>query len=62
MASQLNKRKVEVSVKNLSLDEPRQLEQAKQIEIRLYLQNEVMEVLRGNEEVRDAGRDRETFP
>ena len=61
VASQLNKRKVEVSVKNLSHDEPRQLEQAKQIEIRLYLQNEV-EALRGNEEVRDAGRDRETFP
>ena len=47
------KRKVEVSVKNLSQDELRQLEQAKQNEIRQYPQNEVMEALRGNEEIRD---------
>ena len=46
VASQLRKRKVEVSVKNLSSDELRQLEQAKQNEIRQYLQNEVMAALK----------------
>ena len=40
-------------MKNLSQDELRQLEHAKQNEIRQYLQNEVMEALTGNEEVRD---------
>ena len=40
-------------MKNLSQDELRQLEQAKQNEIRLYLQNEVMEAPKGNEEIRD---------
>ena len=53
VASQLRKRKVEVSMKNLSLDELRQLEHAKQNEIRQYLRNEVMEALNGNEEIRD---------
>ena len=53
VASQLRKRKVEVSVKNLSQDELRQLDQAKQNEIRQYLQNEVMQTLRGNEENRE---------
>ena len=47
-ASQLRKRKVEVI---LSQDELRQLDQAKQNEIRQYLQNEVMEKLKGNEEI-----------
>ena len=40
-------------MKNLSQDELRQLEQAKQNEIRQYLQNEVMEALKGIEEIRD---------
>ena len=53
VASQLRKRKVEVSVKNLSQDELRQLEQAKQNEIRNYLQNEVMELLKGDEQIRE---------
>ena len=53
VASQLRKRKVEVSVKDVSPDELRQLEQARQNEIRWYLQNEVMEALKGNEEIRD---------
>ena len=53
VASQLRKRKVGVSVKNLSHDECRQLEPAKQNERRQYLQNEVMEALKGNEEIRD---------
>ena len=53
VASQLRKRKVEVSVKDVSQDELRQLEQARQNEIRRYLQNEVMEALKGNEEIRD---------
>ena len=57
-----------MGVKNLSQDELRQLEEAKQNEIRQYPQNEVMEALKGNEEIRDElmgmrmGRDRETFP
>ena len=42
-----------MSVKNLSLYEPRQLEQAKQNETREYLQKEVMEALKVNEEIRD---------
>ena len=53
LASQRRKRKVEVSAKNLSQDELRQLEQAKQNEIRQYLQSEVVEALKGNEEIRD---------
>ena len=53
VASQLRKRKVEVSVQNLSQDELRQLEQATENEIQQYLQNEVMETLKGNEEIRD---------
>ena len=53
MASLLRKRKVEVSVKNFSQDELRQLEQAKQNEIRQYLQYEVMEALKRNEEIRE---------
>ena len=53
VASQLRKRKVEVSVKNLSQDELRQLEQSKQNETRQYVQNDVMEALKGNEEIRD---------
>ena len=40
-------------MKNLSQDELRQLEQAKQNEIRQYLRNEVIEALKGNEEIRD---------
>ena len=47
-----DKRRVEVSVKNLSQDELRQLAQAKPNETRQYLQNEVMEGLKGNEEIR----------
>ena len=42
-----------MSVKNLSLYDLRQLEQAKQNEIRKYPQNEVMEALKVNEEIRD---------
>ena len=42
-----------MSVKNLSQDELRQLERANQNEIRQYLQKEVMEVVKGNEEIRD---------
>ena len=53
MASQLRNRKVEVSVKNLSQDELRQLEQANQNEIRQHLKSEVMEALKGNDEIRD---------
>ena len=53
VASQLRKRKVEVRVKNPSQDELRQLEQAKQNEIRQYLQNKAVEALKGNEEIRD---------
>ena len=53
MASQLRKKKVEVSVENLSQDELRQLEQAKQNEIRQYQQNKVVEALKGNKEIRD---------
>ena len=47
VASQLRKRKVEVSVKNLSQDELGQLEHAKQNEIR-HLQKEMMGALKGN--------------
>ena len=53
VASQLSRRKVEVSVKNLSQDGLRRLEQAKLNDITQYLQNEVMEALKGNEEIRD---------
>ena len=53
VASQLRKRKGEVSANNLSQDELRQLEQAKQNEIRQYQQKEVMEALKGNEEIRE---------
>ena len=42
-------------MKNLSQDELRQLEQAKQNEIRQYLRNEVIEALKRNEEIRDGG-------
>ena len=42
-----------MSAKNCSQDELRQLEQGKQNEIRQYLQNEVMEALKGNEVIRD---------
>ena len=40
-------------MRNLSQDELRQLEQAKHNEIRQYQRNEVMEALKGNEEIRD---------
>ena len=57
-----------MSVENLSQDELRQLEQAKQNEIRQYQQNNVVEALKGNEEIRDdelmghsLGRVREAF-
>ena len=40
-------------MKNFSLDEHRQLEQAKQNETRQYQQNEVMEALKRNEEIHD---------
>ena len=53
VASQLRRRKVEVKVKMLSQGELRQLQQAKQHEIRQYSRNEVMEPLKGHEEVRD---------
>ena len=49
----LASRKVEVSVKNLSQDELQQLEQANQNEIRQHLKSEVMEALKGNDEIRD---------
>ena len=53
VASQLRKCKVEVSVKNLSQDKLFQLEQAKQNKIRQYVQNDVMEALKEDEEIRD---------
>ena len=40
-------------MKNLSTHELRQLEQAKKNEIQQYLQKEVMEALKGNEDIRD---------
>ena len=52
MASQLRKLEVEVSVKNLSPDSLRQLDQAKQTETRHNLQNDVLEVLKGREKIR----------
>ena len=42
-----------MSVKNLSQDELQQLEKANQNEIRQHLKSEVMEALKGNDEIRD---------
>ena len=53
VAIHFRKRNAEANVKNLSQDELCQLEQAKRNEIRQNLQNEVMEALKGNEEIRD---------
>ena len=53
VASQLRQRKVEVSVKNLSQSVLKQLDHAKQNEIRQFLQNEVMETRKGNEDIQE---------